>query len=229
MSIEYLFIDFRCLTGCFVLLGVLLSMTVAFQFECDVEKSNKQFDCSFDTIDTAAKKFDSIKSHQFVYSGDENGDLLTNDSFVKAIKFQHSNIHHIPSIIFTKFKNYNAVRVIGGKLGRIEKDDFELAPKLKYFYAPATKLTTIPDEAFVYAVALEAINLEFNEITSIGSNAFKGLDKLRVLDLTSNKITSLEQQFFDNLPKSFENGLSLSMNELDEETLELCKTVTKNC
>ncbi|CAO1366207.1 unnamed protein product [Diamesa serratosioi] len=204
-------------------------MTTALQFECDVEKSNKQFDCSFDTIDILGKKFDSIKSHQFVYSGNENGDLLTNDSFVKAIKFQHSELDHIPSVIFTKFINYNAVRVIGGKLGGIFKDDFELAPKLKYFYAPATKLTKIPDEAFVYAIALEAINLEYNEITSIGSNAFKGLDKLRVLDLTSNKITRLEQQFFDNLPKPFENGLSLTSNELDEETLELCKTVTSNC
>lgn len=210
-------------------MAVLCSVTSALQFECDVEKSGKQFDCSFDTIDTVGKKFDSIKSHQFVYSGDENGDLLTNDSFVRAIKFQHSDLDHIPSVIFTKFINYNAVRVIGGKLGRIAKDDFKLAPKLKKFYAPAIKLTSIPDEAFVYAVALEAINLEFNEITSIGSNAFKGLEKLRLLDLTSNKITRLEQEFFENLPKSFENGLSLSSNELDEETVELCKNITNNC
>lgn len=212
-----------------MLLAVLISVTSARQYECDVEKSGKQFDCSFDTIETIGQKFDSIKSHQFVYSGNEKGDLLTNDSFVRAIKFQHSELDRIPSVIFTKFINYNAVRIIGGKLGGISKDDFELAPKLKYFYAPAIKLTKIPDEAFVYALALETINLEFNEITSVGANAFRGLEKLRLLDLTSNKITRLEQQFFENLPKSFENGLSLTSNNLDDETEELCKKVTNNC
>lgn len=94
---------------------------------------------------------------------------------------------------------------------------------LQYFAMTNTKLSRVPNEAFVRLLDIMNIDLSDNEIDVIEEGAFQDLPLLAHLLLRQNRLTQLPDNIFDTLPGLEE--LDLSFNQLTTIPLSLQRLV----
>ena len=158
--------------------------------------------CQFSGVKESENDVTSIDAKTTMH----NGQLIEKAS-VTGIQFFNSDLEEIPSAIFDEenFKNIVSLRLDGGSLKYVNKDNFEDASKLRVLEIFNSQIHEISSQAFKFAESLEEIIIKDSTIERIDEEAFIGLKKLKKLQLVNCNYPN--NHFFKHIPKRFKSIL----------------------
>lgn len=167
-----------------LLLPVLLVLaTEAVHFNCRF--TNMTFSgvlgvvyaCDVTLTVTGSTTLESISgSHQ---SGRTNDD-------VEIINMARQNLTFIPEGIDSFFKNLRGLEFWYTPLTAISSRDLQPFPKIIYFRAAGSRLTSLPGDLFSFTPNIQHLSMRENQIEHIGHDLVKNLNSLAWLNFGNN-------------------------------------------
>ncbi|XP_020711743.2 protein artichoke-like isoform X2 [Athalia rosae] len=141
-----------------------------------------------------------------------NGVSLDGLPSLQQLSMDSSQLHRMPSEIFSKNKNLAKLFLSNNLLRSLPGYLLLGLDSLKEVKLDGNKFLDIPYEAFGNATSIEFISLAHNVIQTIDASKLNGLTNLRDLDLRGNSISSLYNFAGANLSRL--HSVDLSHNQL---------------
>jgi hypothetical protein len=136
------------------------------------------------------------------------------DSDVREIAIQNSNIPFVVTPLFLRFRNVRSYYSTNSGVTRIQSGAFRNATNLSHILVNREfALRTLEPNGFSDALNLVEIDLGGGIIEEIHPTAFANLNRLTSLDLRQNKIQRLSAQTLATLPSL--RTFAVSRNELE--------------